>query len=83
MTAFPEISKICYEGPDSDNPLAFRWYNPDEVVALGAALYAAYKGDRSQLTPVQAQSVGMIKVQESTGKHFGTVSIALAPAQSS
>ena len=33
MTAFPEISKICYEGPDSDNPLAFRWYNPDEVVA--------------------------------------------------
>ncbi len=33
MTAFPEISKICYEGPDSDNPLSFRWYNPDEVVA--------------------------------------------------
>lgn len=32
MTAFPEISKIQYEGPDSDNPLAFRWYNPDEVI---------------------------------------------------
>jgi xylose isomerase len=27
MPAFPEISKIPYEGPQSKNPLAFRWYN--------------------------------------------------------
>jgi xylose isomerase len=33
MTAFPEVTKVQYEGPQSDNPLAFRWYNPDEVVA--------------------------------------------------
>lgn len=32
MTAFPEVDKIKYEGPQSDNPLAFRWYNPEEVV---------------------------------------------------
>ncbi|MEL7497230.1 MAG: xylose isomerase [Planctomycetota bacterium] len=32
MSAFPEISKIQYEGPKSDNPLAFRWYNPDEMI---------------------------------------------------
>ncbi|MCC9599577.1 xylose isomerase [Stieleria sp. JC731] len=32
MTAFPDIPKIEYEGPSSDNPLAFRWYNPEEVV---------------------------------------------------
>ncbi|QEG42940.1 xylose isomerase [Roseimaritima ulvae] len=32
MSAFPDIDKIEYEGPDSDNPLAFRWYNPDEMV---------------------------------------------------
>ena len=31
-SAFPEIEKIPYEGPDSRNPLAFRWYNADEVV---------------------------------------------------
>jgi xylose isomerase len=31
-SAFPEISAIKYEGPQSKNPLAFRWYNPDEVV---------------------------------------------------
>lgn len=30
--AFPEIGPIRYEGPDSKNPLAFRWYNADEVV---------------------------------------------------
>ena len=30
--AFPEIKKIAYEGPKSKNPLAFKHYNPDEVV---------------------------------------------------
>jgi len=32
MAAFPEVSKIRYEGPKSKNPLAFRWYNESEVV---------------------------------------------------
>ena len=30
---FGDIQKIKYEGPDSTNPLAFRFYNPDEIVA--------------------------------------------------
>jgi xylose isomerase len=30
---FGDIAKIRYEGPDSTNPLAYRHYNPDEVVA--------------------------------------------------
>lgn len=30
---FKGIDKIKYEGPKSDNPLAFRYYNPDEMVA--------------------------------------------------
>ncbi len=29
---FGDISKIKYEGPDSTNPLAFRHYNPDDIV---------------------------------------------------
>jgi xylose isomerase len=33
VSAFPEVTKIKYEGPKSDNPLAFRWYNPGEMVA--------------------------------------------------
>jgi xylose isomerase len=30
---FPGVGKIEYEGKNSKNPLAFRWYNPEEVVA--------------------------------------------------
>ncbi|MBK1833099.1 xylose isomerase [Roseibacillus ishigakijimensis] len=30
---FPDVPKVVYEGPGSDNPFAFRHYNPDEVVA--------------------------------------------------
>ena len=30
---FGDIAPIRYEGPESDNPLAFRHYNPDEIVA--------------------------------------------------
>ncbi len=30
--AFPEIDKIRYEGPDSKDPLTFRWYDENEVV---------------------------------------------------
>lgn len=29
---FKGVSKIQFEGKDSDNPLAFKYYNPDEVV---------------------------------------------------
>ena len=32
MSAFPEVSKIKYEGPESTNPLAFRYYNENELV---------------------------------------------------
>jgi xylose isomerase len=32
MTAFPDVTTIKYEGPDSKNPLAFRHYNPEEIV---------------------------------------------------
>lgn len=32
MTSFSDIEKIRYEGPDSRNPLAFKHYDPEEVV---------------------------------------------------
>lgn len=32
MTAFPEIEKIPFEGPESRNPLAFRYYDAQEEV---------------------------------------------------
>lgn len=33
MAYFPKLKKIRYEGPDSKNPLAFKWYNANEIVA--------------------------------------------------
>jgi len=29
---FPTVKKIVYEGPESTNPLAFKYYNADEVI---------------------------------------------------
>lgn len=36
-TGFFPVERVPYEGPDSTNPLAFRHYNPDEIV-LGKRL---------------------------------------------
>jgi xylose isomerase len=30
---FPNIGKIQFEGKESDNPLAFRYYDPNRIVA--------------------------------------------------
>ena len=32
MAYFKNIETIKYEGPKSDNPLAFKYYNPDEII---------------------------------------------------
>ncbi|MED4922747.1 xylose isomerase, partial [Anoxybacillus geothermalis] len=32
MAYFPNIGTIPYEGPESRNPLAFKFYNPEEKV---------------------------------------------------
>jgi len=29
---FPDVSEIPFEGPDSTNPLSFKFYNKDEVI---------------------------------------------------
>ncbi len=33
MTAFPEIEHVRFEGRETDNPLSFRRYDPDKVIA--------------------------------------------------
>ena len=44
----------------------------DEAVALGAALYAAYKSDGKDLSEMQRESVNSINVGEITNHSFGT-----------
>ncbi len=54
MDHFPDVKKIPFEGPKSRNPLAFRYYNADEVVegkiaprppAIQRLLLAHFPGD--------------------------------------
>ena len=59
------IKKIFGKDPTGYN-------NPDEIVALGAAIYAAYKADPDLLNPIQQTTVGKIKIQELTQWCFGT-----------
>ena len=55
--------------------------NVDEVVALGAALYAAYKGDQNNLTPLQKAAITRLKVNETTSKSFGTIAVEFDSAR--
>lgn len=32
MNYFKNVSGVKYEGPDSNNPLAFKYYNPEEMI---------------------------------------------------
>jgi molecular chaperone DnaK len=46
--------------------------NPDETVALGAALYVAYKADPSTLTALQLKTISKVNISEVTNSYFGT-----------
>lgn len=46
--------------------------NPDEAVALGAALFVAYKADPSSLTPLQQKAVSKVNIADVATKFFGT-----------
>ena len=51
---FPEVKSVKYEGPDSKNPLAFRHYNPDEIV-LGKTMAEPWVG-QLYITGVDVQT---------------------------
>lgn len=47
--------------------------NVDEVVALGAALYAIHKAPNDQLNPLQARTAGALKLVEAASYNYGTI----------
>jgi molecular chaperone DnaK len=55
--------------------------NADEIVALGAALYSAYKGDKANLSAAQRSTISRIMVTEKTSKCFGTLSLGFNSAR--
>lgn len=55
--------------------------NVDEVVALGASLYAAYKSDGRNLSDLQKRSVAKLNVSEVTNECFGTISVGFSESR--
>ena len=49
--------------------------NPDEAVALGAAVYAAYKANPDNLNQLQKKSISEISLQEISPYYLGTLGI--------
>lgn len=47
--------------------------NPDEAIALGAAIYAGFKAGKESLNPLQKSAVGGISFQEVAPHFFGTI----------
>ena len=60
MPAVQEMAKKIFQ----QEPVST--VNVDEVVALGAALYAAHKSDGSNLSEIQKKSIEKLKVAERT-----------------
>lgn len=69
MPVIREIAKKVFQKEPSST------VNVDEVVALGASLYAAHKSDGSNLSDIQKKSIDQLKVAERTGCFLGTISI--------
>ena len=80
-----DISKVLLAGGSTRMPIVLESIervfkqqpvssiNVDEVVALGAALYSAYKSEKDILTPAQKTAIEKIDFQESTGQNYGTI----------
>lgn len=53
--------------------------NPDEVVALGAALYAGFKAKGQSLNAAQTSAVRPLSLKEVANHYFGTLSLETDP----
>ena len=77
-TRMPSVKKIAEKVFQQE---AISTINVDEVVALGAALYAAHKSDGSNLSEIQKKSIDKLKVSERTSCFFGTLSIGYSESK--
>tara|TARA_B110001450_G_C17619113_1_gene480460 strand:- start:836 stop:1519 length:684 start_codon:yes stop_codon:yes gene_type:complete len=68
------VEKVFHKKPTST-------VNVDEVVALGASLYAAHKSDGSNLSDIQKKSIDQLKVAERTNCFLGTITIGFSESK--
>ena len=69
----------CVEKVFQQEPISTA--NVDEVVALGASVYAAYKSDGKALSAIQKKSINQLNLTEVTNEYFGTISIGESEAR--
>lgn len=72
-TRIPAVQQ-CVREVFGKEPLSIA--NVDEVVALGAALYAGHRTDQDVLTKLQQASAAELSVQDVANKNFGTRALA-------
>ena len=72
MEYFKNIGKIKYEGKQSDNPLAFKFYNPDEIIA-GKTMREQLRFAMSYWHTMCAEGADMFGVG-TTSKNYGASS---------
>lgn len=77
-TRMPAI-RASIEKTFQQEPLATA--NVDEVVALGAALYAAMKAPKTDLNTSQASAIARLSVEEIATYYFGTISLGFSEAR--
>lgn len=75
-TRIPAVQQ-CVEDVFRCEPLSIA--NVDEVVALGAALYAGHRSDQDVLTKLQQVSAAELSVQDVANKNFGTKALGWDP----
>jgi molecular chaperone DnaK len=54
--------------------------NPDEAVAMGAAIYAGINAPRESLSVAQQKEMDKVELQEVASHYFGTISVTTGPS---
>ena len=49
--------------------------NPDEAVALGAAIYAGLQADPGRMTPQQQATIDDVSLKDVANQHYGTIAV--------
>jgi len=71
MKSYDEITKISFEGKDSSEPFAFKYYNPEEVIS-GKTMKEHLKFAMSYWHTIDAEGVDMFSIgHPSMDKSFG------------
>lgn len=75
MPLIEDLIKRIYRIPPTTTDMV------DEVVALGAALYAAHKSEGRGLSEIQKRSLGELTVSEKTNSYLGTLTLGHTEAK--